>query len=701
MDTLRLHPDTIEQVRQALDIVDIVSEHVVLRKRGRDFVGCCPFHDDKTPSFSVSPAKQFYYCFGCGAGGNGIKFLMELGKQSFTEVVLDLAQRYQVPVQTLDHPRKQELQRQLSLREQLYEVLALACSFYQHALRQPQGQVALDYLRQVRQLSEATIQEFQLGYAPAGWQVLYGYLVEQKRFPGELIEQAGLISPRKSGNGYLDRFRDRLMIPIHDLQGRVVGFGSRTLTNEQPKYLNSPETEVFNKGKLLFALDKARSAIARQDQAIVVEGYFDAIALHAAGINQAVASMGTALSRDQIRQLLRYSESKQILLNFDADAAGNRAAERAIGEIEDLALRGEVQLRVLNLPNGKDADEFLRDRSPEEFRQILQAAPQWVDWQISKILEAKDPRRADHLQEITQKIVQLIAKIPNAVGRNHYIRHCAELLRESDAQRTTELEKALLDRVRGQRWHGRSQKWQRPADFTLREAAEAQLLRIYLHCPPYRRQIQDVLKQRDLEFSLSHHRFLWREIIAIEDQAIAQPGIAAPDSYGEKYQPAPPPYPHPELAPDLDLITALQDLCTEYPQELQAVYPLIQLSEKTQLDILRPQLSIQAAAASLERIACEKRCRHLLELWQETSCTATQEHQGKQMLSSYLRQILDAEVEQVEELLAEENYCFQELERIRKLYYQEKQYLQQLDQQRCTSLKQLTQAQILTPEDLN
>src|SRR6478672_800290 len=392
MQIPRLHPDTIEQIKERADIVDVVSEHVVLRKQGKDYVGLCPFHDEKTPSFSISPQKQMYYCFGCQAGGNAIKFLMEVGKHSFNEVVLDLARRYQVPVQTLEPEQRQELQRQLSQREQLYEILAVTASFYEHALHQSQGHLALEYLQNQRCLRPETIQQFQLGYAPAGWETLYKYLVEQKQFAVQLVEKAGLIVPRKSGGGYYDRFRDRLMIPIHDLQGRVIAFGGRSLGDEQPKYLNSPETDLFAKGKTLFALDKAREAIAKQDQAVVVEGYFDAIALHAVGITQVVASQGTALSLDQVRLLLRYTDSKQIILNFDADAAGTTAAERAIGEIANLAYQGQVQLRILNLPDGKDADEFLKEdlkvaagsiqrqatiSRTEQYQERLKTAPLW------------------------------------------------------------------------------------------------------------------------------------------------------------------------------------------------------------------------------------------------------------------------------------------------------------------------------------
>ena len=402
MQIPRLHPDTIEEIKQRADIVDVVSEYVVLRKRGKDFVGLCPFHDEKTPSFTVSQTKQMYFCFGCQAGGNAIKFLMDLGKRSFPEVVLDLARRYEVPVQTLLPEQRQELQRQLSLRDSLYEVLASTTQFYQHALRQPLGEKAIEYLRD-RQLLEETIQQFGLGYAPSGWETLYRYLVQDKHYPVQLVEKAGLIKPRKEGGGYYDVFRDRLIIPIRDVQGRVIGFGGRTLTDEQPKYLNSPETELFSKGKTLFALDQAKAGISQADSAVVVEGYFDAIALHAAGITNVVASLGTALSLEQVRLILRYCDSKQLILNFDADKAGTNAAERAIGEIAELAYKGEVKLKILNLPNGKDADEYLREYKPEDYRELLLNAPLWLNWQISQITSDRDLKQATDFQQVSQE----------------------------------------------------------------------------------------------------------------------------------------------------------------------------------------------------------------------------------------------------------------------------------------------------------
>ncbi|MDP5338671.1 MAG: DNA primase, partial [Nodularia sp. (in: cyanobacteria)] len=562
MQIPRLHPDTIEEIKQRADIVDVVSDHVVLRKRGKDFVGLCPFHDEKTPSFTVSQTKQMYYCFGCQAGGNAIKFLMDVGKHSFAEVVLDLARRYQVPVQTLAPEQRQELQRQISLREQLYEVLASTGQFYQHALRQSQGQKAYQYLQSERQLKEETIQQFGLGYAPAGWETLHRYLVEDKRYPVQLVEKAGLIKPRKEGGGYYDVFRDRLMIPIRDLQGRVIAFGGRTLSEEQPKYLNSPETELFSKGKTLFALDHAKDGISKLDQAVVVEGYFDAIALHAAGINNAVASLGTALSIEQVKLILRYTESKQLVLNFDADKAGNIAAERAIGEIAALAYKGEVQLKIVNIPDGKDADEYLHTHTPQDYEQLLANAPLWLNWQIDQIIQNRDLKQATDFQQVSQQLVKILQNIDNSDTRNYYVSHCAEILSLGDTRLiplrvenlltqiapTTTTKKPLSGK---KKWSGgKSPHSPLSNDKSLLELAEALLLRIYLHCPEQRQVIFNILEERNLEFSFSHHRLLWQKILGLTGE-------------------------------DVEIISNLQDRYLELSEQIESVSHLFHLNEKS------------------------------------------------------------------------------------------------------------------------
>lgn len=637
MQIPRLHPDTIEEIKQRADIVDVVSEHVVLRKRGKDFVGLCPFHNEKTPSFTVSQTKQMYYCFGCQAGGNSIKFLMELGKQSFTEVVLDLAQRYQVPVQTLAPEQRQELQRQISLREQLYEVLASVSQFYQHALRQNAGKKAYQYLQSQRQLQEETIQQFGLGYAPPGWETLYRYFVEDKHYPVQLLEKAGLIKPRPGGGGYYDVFRDRLMIPIRDIQGRVIAFGGRTLGDEQPKYLNSPETELFSKGKTLFAIDQAKNGISQCDQAIIVEGYFDAIALHAAGINNVVASLGTALSVEQVRLILRYTESKQLILNFDADKAGNIAAERAIGEIADLAYKGEIQLKILNIPDGKDADEYLYTHTPDDYKQLLANAPLWLDWQIQEILKNRDLKQATDFQQVSQQLVKLLKNIDNSDTRNYYVSYCAEILSFGDARliplrveniltqilpHTSAKSQPLLIKKKAE--NTPTAQLAKPGEKSLLELAEALLLRIYLHCPQYRPGILEILETRNLEFSLSHHRLLWQKIVELPDEKV-------------------------------DLISILQNKYLELSEAIEPISHLFHLNEKTQKEILRTPQVVQAASACMERVLIEKRYRYFLELWEKT----------------------DAETEP------------EKWEYYYKSFYNEKIRLQELDRQRQFSITDL------------
>lgn len=610
MEIPRLHPDTIDDVKQRADIYDVVSDHVVLRKRGKDYIGLCPFHDEKTPSFSVSPSKQMYYCFGCNAGGNAVKFLMEVGKRSFSDVVLDLARRYQVPVKTLEPEQRESLQRQLSLREQLYEILALATAFYQHALRQPQGQVALEYLKSERRLCEETIQQFQLGYAPGGWETLYKYLVEQKGKPVQLVEQAGLIAPRKEDRGYYDRFRDRLMIPIHDTQGRIIGFGGRTLKDEQPKYLNSPDTPLFDKGKTLFALDKARDAISKQDKAVVVEGYFDAIALHAAGITHVVASLGTALSEQQVKLLLRYTESKQIILNFDADKAGTQASMRAIEEIASLVYSGQVQLRVLNLPDGKDADEFLKGHrdAAQQYQQQLNTASLWIDWQIEQLLIGQNLNQADQFQQVAQSMVKLLNQLEDLNKRAYYINHCAQIL----SQGKTKLVPLFIENLQAQlkkpiaasshKSFPQSPK-QEPknitvnlpvfAEQTLLEQAEALLLLIYLHRPEYRQMIIDTIEAQDLLFSLSHHRFLWQQILELQPTIPSSPHVCDP------------------------LIALLQERTLEFPEQMRRVAHLFHLDEKRQEDIVRTPLLIQASTACMEKVTYEKHRRYCMEQWRK------------------------------------------------------------------------------------
>ena len=618
---------------------------------------------------TVSPAKQFYYCFSCGAGGNSLKFLMELKRQSFSDVVMELARRYSLPVETLDANQQERLRQQLSRRDQLHRVLSLASGWFRSRLQAPEGAAALEYLRQQRGLSAGTIESFELGYAPEAWDGLLRHLQQVEGIDPSLMEAAGLVVPRKGGNGFYDRFRHRLMVPIHDRQGRIIGFGGRSLDGSEPKYLNSPETEVFDKGKNLYGFDKAADAIRRADCALVVEGYFDVIALHAAGVRHAVAALGTAMSAQQITQLCRCSESRRIILNFDADGAGVRAAQRTIGEVELQALQGQLELRVLHLPAGKDPDEFLKQRSQADYLALQDKAPLWLDWQIEQVLAGKDLGRADQFQLAVQGLVELLGKLPQSALRSHYLQRVAERLSGGQARMALQLEEDLRQQVKGQRWHGRSSRHEQPGDASLRERAEAQLLRLYLHVPSLRASIRQELRQRELEdFGLPHHRKLWAHLSALEEDNLGL-GLLENISRGAD--------PGDQLA-DLDLPRLLSDfLLIEDSPLLQRLTALLEPGELQQLALVNPSDQLRGTTASLERHRVLRRCRHLLEAWGS---------QRLQSLEQCIAMLLESKEDEGDAETRIES-LFQRLNadalRFQELYYNERQYLQQLDQQRC------------------
>ena len=692
----RLHPRTIEAVKERADIVDVVGEHVVLKKKGREFVGVCPFHDDKSPSMTVSPAKQFYYCFSCGAGGNAIKFLMELQRNSFSDVVLELARKYQLPIETLDGPQQERLRKQLSRREQLYKVLALAAGWFRSQLRSPEGQGPLTYLTAERGLSETTIDGFELGYAPEQWDGLLKHLQQVEGLGPELLEAAGLVVPRKGGDGFYDRFRHRVMVPIKDRQGRVIGFGGRSLDGGEPKYLNSPETEVFEKGKNLFGLDRAASAIRKDDRAVVVEGYFDVIALHAAGITNAVASLGTALSSQQITQLCRCCDGRRLILNFDSDGAGVRAAQRAIGEVEQLALQGQLELRVLHLPSGKDPDDFLKDHGAGDYRALLDQAPLWLDWQIEQVLADRDLGKADQFQQAVSNLVALLGKLPQSAVRSHYLQRVAERLSGGQARMAIQLEDDLRQQVKGQRWHGRSQKWEQPGEAGLRERAEAELLRLYLHCPSYRASIRRELRQRDLEdFALQHHRLLWAAISGLEDDNL---GVGRMEAINRGNDPG-------DDLGDLDLPRLLSDqLLVEQSALLTRLTPLLEPNELQLMGLAQPLFQLRGATAALERQRSLKRCRHLLDAWSSQRletlerCIALlleEERREAVASASGLAPVSDME-SRIEALFADLNG---DALRFQDLYYNERRYLTELDSRRCAGYEEVVQQE--TPDALS
>ncbi len=673
MPTPRLHPRTIEAVKERSDIVDVVGEHVLLKKKGREFVGICPFHDDNKPSMTVSPGKQFYYCFSCGAGGNAIKFLMEFQKQSFSDVILDLARKYQLQVETVEGSQQERLRQQLSRRDQLHRVLSLSAGWFRAQLFSDQGKKALEYLSLKRGLPSPILESFSIGFAPDNWDSLLKYLQTVEKLPVDLIEAAGLIVSRKGGNGFYDRFRNRIMVPIHDRQGRVIGFGGRSLDGQEPKYLNSPETEIFEKGKHLFGLDKASNSIRKEDRAIVVEGYFDVISLHLAGVRNSVASLGTALGSQQITQLCRLTENKRIVLNFDSDTAGIRAANRAIGEVEHQAIQGHLELRVLHLPAGKDPDEFLRNSSSGEYKSLLDQSPLWLDWQIDQLFQGRNLSQADEFQKVVSGLVELLGKLPQSAVRTHYLQKVSERLSGGQGRLSLQLEEDLRKQVKGQRWHGRSSRYKNPTEETQTEKCEAEIIRLYLHCSTYRFAIRRELRRRELEdFALQHHRLLWAAITELEETNI---GITTLESIVRGTESG-------EELSSLDLPSLLSDqLLIDNNPLLTRLMPLLRPGEVQLAAFSKPMLHLRGAAAVLERQRSLRRCKHLLEAWGG---------QRLETLENCIADLIEEERTNPSKVFDMEDRIdnmFQDLNsdalHFQSLYYTERKHILHLDQQRC------------------
>ncbi|MBW3041900.1 DNA primase [Prochlorococcus marinus] len=673
MASVRLHPRTIESVKDRVDIVDVVGDHVVLKKKGKEFVGICPFHDDSKPSMSVIPGKQFYYCFSCGAGGNAIKFLMEFERKSFSDVVLELAKKYQVPVDTVEGPQQERLKQQISRRDTLYRVLKLATGWFRNQLNSSCGENALNYLQNSRNLSDGALINFEIGYAPDNWDSLLNYFVDIEKVSVEILESSGLIVPKKGGNGFYDRFRNRIIVPIHDRQKRVIGFGGRSLDGSEPKYLNSPETEIFEKGKNLFGLDKAALSIRKKDYAVVVEGYFDVIALHDSGITNVVASLGTALSRNQITLLSRSTDSKKILLNFDSDSAGIRAANRAINEVENLAIQGQLDLRVLQLPSGKDPDEFLRDNSSSEYEALAAKSPLWMDWQIDQSLKDLDLSKSDQFQIAVSDLVSLLGKLPQTAIRTHYLQKVAQRLSGGQGRFALQLEEDLRNQIRGQRWHGRSKKYEKDQEISHRERSEADILFIYIHCPNSRSFIRNELRLRDLDdFAINHHRVIWSTISNIEEKRFGFDKVENINRGSDTTN----------VLAEVDLIKHLLDtFLVSNNEHLSKLTLLLEADELRQATLSEPEMQIRGSLAVLEKQKSLKRCRHLIDAWSS---------QRLQTLENCIASLIvqeNSEPSNSSDMEERVIKMFEELNNdainFQDLYYAERKHILHLDQQRC------------------
>ncbi len=404
---MRYPEELIEEVRSRNDIVDVISGYVKLKKSGSNYFGLCPFHNEKSGSFSVSPVKQMYYCFGCGAGGNVITFIMEYENYSFMEAVKFLADR--VGIELPEVEESAEDRRNRDIKSQLLEINKLAAVYFFHQLKSQNGSVAMNYLKK-RELSDETIQRFGLGYSSMYSDDLYKYM-KSKGYKDDILKETGLFT--YDGNKVTDKFWNRVMFPIMDMNNRVIGFGGRVMGDGKPKYLNSPETKLFDKSRNLYGLNFARTS--RKPNIIICEGYMDVISLHQAGFNQAVASLGTALTPGQASLMKRYTD--QVLITYDSDGAGVKAALRAIPILKEAGLT----TKVINMKPYKDPDEFIKGMGAEAFQERINNAQNSFMYEIEaleKNFDLQDPEsKTKFFTEVSKKIVEFQEELE----RNNYI----------------------------------------------------------------------------------------------------------------------------------------------------------------------------------------------------------------------------------------------------------------------------------------
>lgn len=423
--------NAVRELQDRLSIAEVIGGYVSLKKAGKNFKALCPFHPEKTPSFMIYPEKQFFICYGCGVGGDAITFVMKHERLEFPEAVELLAQKAGVPVPHLSGGRASSKE-----DAELYRAHEVAVRFYRECLGSPVGEEARAYLKK-RALQPAAWETFSVGYAPQRWDGLLTAAAKEG-LTSQVLERAGLAIARDGGQGWYDRFRHRVMFPIADSRGRAIAFGGRILEGDGPKYMNSPETQLYVKGKVLYGLHLAAPEIRQKDFCIVVEGYMDMAMPFQHGIRNVVASMGTSLTDQQVKLIRRHT--RNVVMVYDGDDAGQSATLRGL----DLLLEQEMRVRVAALPGGSDPDSLIREQGPERFARALKESQELFDYKLGRLTEKLNPREVEGRVRICQEMLPTIKRMPNAIQRGEYVKRLAEALGISEQLLWTELERVKL-----------------------------------------------------------------------------------------------------------------------------------------------------------------------------------------------------------------------------------------------------------------
>lgn len=438
---MRIDPETVERIKQTAAVADVIGDYVTVKKKGANYWACCPFHGEKTPSFSISPSKGIYKCFGCGKAGDSVRFIMDIEGLGYGEALRHLAKKYGIEIQE-EEMTDDQMNRQ-NERESLFIILEYAKEFFKNQLHQTEEgkSIALPYFKE-RGFSDTTIQTFDLGYSPESWDLFVKTAIKQG-YSQEIIEKAGLVTQRNEEGKVYDRFRNRVIFPIHNVSGKVIAFGARILKSDaskssQAKYLNSPETEVYHKSSILYGIAQAKNEIRNLDVCYLVEGYTDVISLHQAGIKNVVASSGTSLTTDQIKLIARFT--KHVTVLYDGDNAGIKAALRGM----DLILEEGLQVNLVVFPEGNDPDSFVRKIGSEAFLDyIKKEAKDVISFQANLFMKeaGDDPFKKS---ELIKEMVHSISKIPDAIQRSLFIQKTASLMRLEEDVLISELNKIHL-----------------------------------------------------------------------------------------------------------------------------------------------------------------------------------------------------------------------------------------------------------------
>jgi DNA primase len=473
-----------DRVKQQSDIVRVIGDYVRLKKSGQNFSGLCPFHQEKTPSFSVSPVKQMYYCFGCGKGGDVFQFVMELEKSPFPEAVRTVAEKCGIAIPK-PRERSPEERRENQQRTALVEMHREATAFFsKHLLISPEGKAALGYLED-RGLDRESITRFGIGFAPSGGDTLFRAL--KQKFEDKDLEVSGLVGRDQSGRFY-DRFRRRIMFPISNEAGKVIAFGGRAMGDDMPKYMNSPETPIYSKSNTLYHLDRAKEALRHSDFAVLVEGYMDAIAVARAGIGNVVASCGTSLAEPQIKLLSRFTQ--RIVVNYDPDTAGQAATERSL----TLLLEKEFDVRVLALPGGADPDKFIKEQGVDAYAKLLTNSPPYLDYLINRARQM-DRTTAQGKVAALNFLMPYVQRLPNRLLRSEWATRIASELRVDEPVLREALRIAANER--------RSEV--KPKAMLLTPAikrAERQLIKMLFEAADFREKLGQEIAQANLHHGL-------------------------------------------------------------------------------------------------------------------------------------------------------------------------------------------------------